>query len=245
MLRKAREGKVILPPIPDFGFGANEARDGYVVDEEKMALVRRIFRMVGEEARSINGVVKALAAEGILTPTGKRRWSRTMIRNIVKDDAYIPHTYSEMVALLSPEVATRLDPEKCYGVWWFNRRRVAKKQVVRRAETGGGRTYRKVTKLVPRPIEDWIAVPVPDAGVPREVVEAARETIKDNVRPSAAGERTWEFIGRHPALRRLRLLYEDTLRLEQEGRHAPLLLHLRKVQLRQGRLPPQEESPGC
>jgi site-specific DNA recombinase len=47
MLRKAREGKVILPPIPDFGFGTNEARDGYVVDEEKMVLVRRIFRMVG------------------------------------------------------------------------------------------------------------------------------------------------------------------------------------------------------
>jgi site-specific DNA recombinase len=195
MLRKAREGKVILPPIPDFGFGTNEARDGYVVDEEKMDLVRRIFRMVGQEACSINGVVKAFAAEGILTPTGKRRWSRTMIRNIVKDDAYKPHTYSEMAALLSPEVAARLDPEKCYGVWWFNRRRVAQKQVVRRAKTDGGRTYRKVTKLAPRPIEEWIAVPVPDAGVPREVVEAARETIKDNARPSAAGERTWELSG--------------------------------------------------
>src|SRR5918998_5818905 len=45
MLRKAREGKVILPPIPDYGFEANEARDGYVVDETKMPLVRRIFRM--------------------------------------------------------------------------------------------------------------------------------------------------------------------------------------------------------
>lgn len=81
---------MILPPIPDYGFEANEDRDGYVVDKGKMALVRRIFHMVGVEAYSINGVVNALAAESILTPTGKRRWSRTMIRNIIKDDAGRP-----------------------------------------------------------------------------------------------------------------------------------------------------------
>lgn len=195
MLRKAREGKVILPPIPDFGFAANDARDGYVVDQAKMSLVRRVFRMVGEEACSINGVVKAFAAEDIPTPTGKRKWSRTMIRNIIKDDVYKPHAYSEMTELLSPEVAARLDPEKCYGVWWFNRRRVAQKQVVRRAETNGGMTYRKVTKLAQRPLEEWIAVPVLDAGIPCELVEAARAAIKDNARPSAAGERAWELSG--------------------------------------------------
>ena len=195
MLRKAREGKVILPPIPDYGFKANDVRDGYLVDETKMPLVRRIFRMVGTEASSINGVVNTLAAEGIPTPTGKRRWSRTLIRNIIKDDVYKPHTYSEIEGLLSAEVAARLDPEKCYGVWWFNRRRVAQKHVIRRAERDGGRTYRKVTKLAHRPLEEWIAVPVPDAGIPREVVEAAREAIKNNRRPSAAGERIWELSG--------------------------------------------------
>ena len=183
------------PEIPDYGFEANEERDDYVVDEEKMALVRRIFHMIGVEAYSINGVVNALAAEGILTPTGKRRWSRTMIRNTIKDDAYKPYTYSEIAELLSPDVAARLDPESCYGVWWFNRRRVAQKQVVRRATSNGDRTYRKVTKLAQRPPEEWIAVPIPDAGVPREVVEAAREAIKDNARPSAAGERSWELSG--------------------------------------------------
>ena len=195
MLRKAREGKVILPPIPDYGFVANETRDGYLVDEAKMVLVRRILYMVGVEAFSINRVVSTLAAEGILTATGKRRWSRTMIRNMIKDDAYKPHTHSEMTELLSPVVASRLDPEKCYGVWWFNRRRVAHTQVVRRAEIGGGRTYRKATKLAHRPMEEWVAVPIPDAGVPREVVEAARKAIEDNARPSAAGERSWELSG--------------------------------------------------
>jgi hypothetical protein len=85
--------------------------------------------------------------------------------------------------------------EKSYGVWWFNRRRVAQNQVVRRAETNGGRSYRKVTKLAQRPSEEWVAVPIPNAGIPREVVEAAREAIKDNAKPSAAGERCWELSG--------------------------------------------------
>ena len=47
--RKAKEDKVIAGPSPDYGFRYNENRDGYVVDEEKMPLIRRIFRMVGAE----------------------------------------------------------------------------------------------------------------------------------------------------------------------------------------------------
>jgi site-specific DNA recombinase len=236
MIRKAREGKVILPPISNYGFRANEARDGYVVDEDKMPLVRRVFRMVGAEGCSINGMVKALAAEGIPTPTGKRRWSRTMIRNMIQNDAYKPHTYSEMAGLLSPEVAARLNPDECYGVWWFNRRRVAQNQVVRKAELDGGRSYRKVTKLAQRPLKEWIAVPVPDAGIPRETIEAAREGGEGSYKGQrqALGSRRAMLgaLGRCPALRRLRLQYADTLRMEQKGRHPSLLLHLRQGQQR-------------
>ena len=59
-----------------------------------------------------------------------------------------------------------------------------------------GREYRYRTKRVPRPNSEWIAVPVPDAGVPRDIVERARETIKDNRRPSSAGHRYWQLSGR-------------------------------------------------
>jgi site-specific DNA recombinase len=188
MLRKAREGKIIVPRLPNYGFRLNDTRDGYVVDEAKMPLVRRIFRMVGYEACSINRVVSTLAIEGILSPTGKRRWSRTLIRNIVNDDVYKPHSFSEIEQLLAPEVAARLDPEKRYGIWWYNRRRVVQRQVVR--EGADGRIYRKTSKLSHRSPEEWIAVPVPEAGIPREVVEAARESLANNARPSAAGERS-------------------------------------------------------
>src|SRR3712207_7410457 len=42
---------------------------------------------------------------------------------------------------------------------------------------------------------EWIAVPVPDAGIPRELVDAAREAVKDNRRPSRAGNRFWQLSG--------------------------------------------------
>jgi hypothetical protein len=54
-----------------------------------------------------------------------------------------------------------------------------------------GRKYTSYTK----PKKEWIAVPVPDSGIPRETVEAAREQIKDNFRPSKAGDRAWELSG--------------------------------------------------
>src|SRR3712207_3669293 len=46
-LRKAREGKVIANNSVDYGFRYNATRDGYVVDEATMRVVRRIFFMVG------------------------------------------------------------------------------------------------------------------------------------------------------------------------------------------------------
>src|SRR5688572_18245530 len=55
-LRKAREGKVVAGHSPNYGFRYNAARDGYEVDEEKMAVVRRIFRMVAVEGVSTHGV---------------------------------------------------------------------------------------------------------------------------------------------------------------------------------------------
>jgi hypothetical protein len=36
---------------------------------------------------------------------------------------------------------------------------------------------------------------VPDSGIPRELIEAAREAIAENRRPSSAGSRFWELSG--------------------------------------------------
>src|ERR671919_2158368 len=57
-LQKARQGKGMAGPRPPYGFRYNNARDGLLVDEEKMAVVRRIFRMVGSEGYTMNAVFK-------------------------------------------------------------------------------------------------------------------------------------------------------------------------------------------
>ena len=91
-------------------------------------------------------------------------------------------------------MAAQLDPSKNYGVWWFNRRRHESRHV---AESGpdGERRYRRQSRVTEKPRSEWIAVPVPDSGIPREWVEAAREAIKDNAKPSANAARVWELSG--------------------------------------------------
>jgi hypothetical protein len=115
------------------------------------------------------------------------------LRRFILNDVYKPHTFEEIEALVRSEVAARLDPGKLYGIWWYQRRRYVYKRVV---EDGlHGRTYRRSSKSIPRPPEERIAIPVLDADIPREVVSAAREAIKDNRRKSRNGGRLWELSG--------------------------------------------------
>jgi site-specific DNA recombinase len=193
-LRRAREGKIVPTHTPDYGFEFNTVRDNYAVNETQMAVVRRIFRMIGAEGMTMHAVKKTLEREGIAAPGGGTRWDRTFFRSCVLDDVYRPHTFKEVQELVSPEVAARLDSAASYGIWWFNRRR---RQRTRVSENGpNGRSYRWQYATVIRPREEWIAVPVPDPGIPREWVDAAREAIKDNHPPSSNGRRFWDLSGR-------------------------------------------------
>jgi site-specific DNA recombinase len=58
-----------------------------------------------------------------------------------------------------------------------------------------GRTYRKVRKVTQRPREEWIAIPVPDSGLPRGWVDAAREVVAANRSPLSTNRRVWELSG--------------------------------------------------
>jgi site-specific DNA recombinase len=190
-LRKAREGKVIAGRQADYGYRYNAARDGYEVHEGEMAVVRRIFLLIGE-GFSVHGTRAALEEARIPPPRGAR-WQRTFVRECIFDDVYKPYSFEEVAALVSPEVAARLDPFRNYGVWWYNRRRAKRTRVPE--HTPSGRQYRERTRYAEKPREEWIAVPVPDAGVPRELVERARAALENNERCSSAGRRYWELSG--------------------------------------------------
>ncbi len=192
-LRKAREGKVVNAKRTRYGFKANTAGTGYEVDEEKMEIVRRIFRMIGVDRTGVHGVVTAFKKEGIPTPTGNKVWTRAIVKRFVREDSYKPHAFEELRDVVSPDVLSRLDETESYGLYYYNREKVVTQQVTQ--ETPRGRIYKKKTKRVPKDRSEWIAVPVPDAGIPREVVEAARRALEQNKASSKADDRVWELSG--------------------------------------------------
>ena len=195
-LRKARQGYVLALGQPNYGYRYTPDRNHYVIEPDHMALMGRIFRMIGPEGMSLHGVRKTLNGEGWPTPSavwseftreeraqkGKdplpasEHWSGPFIRGVVTDDCYKAHTPEELDALMRDghmtlEVRGRLDPSKCYGVWWY---------------VG----------------TDWdgskarIAVPIPDSGTPREWVDLARKNIAGNVKTMPkGGGRFWELGG--------------------------------------------------
>ena len=183
-LRRAREGNVIPAGKPPHGFRYNADRTNYVVDEADMTTIRGIFRMVGVEGHTLYGVKCTFVREGIPTPGGAKYWTVTHLRRVIVNDVYRPHTGEEVAELVLPEVAARLAPGEKYGVWRFNKERVAL--------THGGKKRRKFTK---KPKSEWIAVPVTDPGIRREWVDAARQAVEGFVRPSRAAGRVWELSG--------------------------------------------------
>jgi site-specific DNA recombinase len=142
-LRKAREGKVVGTHAPRYGFKFNATKDAYVINEAEMEVIviRRIFYMVGAEGESLRAVANKLGREGLPTPKRAKHWNRSFFRACIRDDVYRPHTFEEVEATVTPEVAARLDPNKTYGLWWFNRLGHKVRQVSE--PSGNGRRYRK------------------------------------------------------------------------------------------------------
>ena len=74
----------------------------------------------------MSDIKRTLEHEGVPTPTGKRDWGKFYIRSVILDDVYRPLSFDEVNELVLPEVAAKLDPDKRYGIWWFNRERATR-----------------------------------------------------------------------------------------------------------------------
>ncbi len=186
---KARRGEIggsAFAPRYGFSYVRNDRGKAvaYAVDPEKMDHVRRIFSMLAG-GESIHAVHRELEQGGVAAPGGGRRWSRTTIKNVAQEDAYLPRTVEELEGTVPTDVLAGLDPAKRYGVCWFGRRRSR--------YTGKGKTRK--AELQPR--ETWVAVPVDltGSGLERGTVELARAAVVGNRSPSKAGGRFWELSG--------------------------------------------------
>ena len=102
ILERSRRGKLhaarrgfanVLSGAP-YGYRYISRRDcgggeaSYQVVEEEAAVVRQIFRWVGQERCSIGEVCRRLAQAGIPSPKGNDRWDRSVVWGLLKNPAY-------------------------------------------------------------------------------------------------------------------------------------------------------------
>ncbi len=195
-LRKAREGKLLRTGRANYGFSHDESGNHYVINEEEMPTVRRIFGMV-VSGDTLYGVKRTLEREGVPPPAngekGGKYWSASYLRTLVMDDVYLPLPHAEVSGLVSADVAARLDASKCYGVFWFNRTRTTRKRV--RVPGADGNEYKWRYSVAHNPRDQWVAIPVPDSGVGPDIVKAARGMIAGNRQKTSTGRRFWELPG--------------------------------------------------
>src|SRR5215211_3922328 len=62
---------------------------GLRVEEYEATIVRQMFAFYLEQGATLGGVARRLVAAGVLTPTGKVSCSRSTIRGILKNPAYV------------------------------------------------------------------------------------------------------------------------------------------------------------
>lgn len=108
-----------------------------------------------------------LRARGHPHPRGARWWNISTVKRIIENDVYLTRPYEEVAGLVSPEVAAKLDPDQGYGLYWFGRIRMRRNYGPRQKST-------KFT-VEHNDRKEWIAIPVPDSGIPPEWVQTARE----------------------------------------------------------------------
>ena len=153
-------------------------------------IVRKVFEL-SAAGNGLWTVKRVLEGEGIRTAGSNRvgpseRWNVNTLRRILQRDEYLSHGPDEIKELvaagnMAETVAATLDPAKLYGISWYNRHE---------SQAPNGKRRRGAEK----PRREWIAVPVPDAGIPREHVLKARAGLKGE-RPPRADKRFWELAG--------------------------------------------------
>jgi site-specific DNA recombinase len=168
---RARSGKVVPGRSAPLGFEYLPEVGNYRVVPERMIVARRIFEAVGVRGESMHSLKIRFEAEGIPPPSYERNVKAG------REPTWTWHI---------PTIRRIIENDAYLGTSWFNRARVEKNP-----DTQNGNTY--ISKANPK--KDWIAVPVPDSGIPPEWIEAARKRILNNIRPANAGRRDWILKG--------------------------------------------------
>jgi len=189
---KARRGETVGTVYAPLGFRYTPDRKALELDPEKMTVVKRIFELAAE-GHSFLAIKKTLERDSVPTARGNRSWSLGALHQILHNDVYRSRSVEELRAILSDETANKLDPETRYGVWWWGRQR-HHQQYGRELGPSGSVRYRKGTRAEDMPREQWIAIPIPDCGLPPELVDGARTARSEYRQPATTGY-FWQLSG--------------------------------------------------
>jgi site-specific DNA recombinase len=189
---KARRGETVGHLCAPLGFRYTGDRKALVVDSEKVLTVRRIFEMAAS-GESLLAIKKALEHDGVPTARGHRLWGLGTLQHILQNDVYRSRDVEELRPLLPARTEVELEPDERYGVWWYGRQR-HHQEYKTELEPDGRKRYRKGKRVEDLPQEQWVAIPVPDCGIPPHVVDAARTARSEYRKPASTGY-FWQLSG--------------------------------------------------
>ena len=157
-LHAARAGKISILGRAPFGYRYSPA-DGacpaqYSVHLPEAAVVRQIFQQAAVERMSLRQVCKTLEKQGVLSPTGNKRWSCSTLKGMLGNPAY---------------KGAASYGKTCHGPM---RPRL-------RVRRGGRAIPRRGQSVYAAPPQQWIAVAVP-AIVEESIFDAAAAQQEEN-----------------------------------------------------------------
>lgn len=159
-----------------------------MVAPHEMDVVRKVMETVATKG-SINATKRVLEREGIPAPGGSLVWREKTIRQMVLNDAYRPYPYEELAPMLTAEARSRLKAHEHYGVVWYPRKKIT------RLDPDPARNFARPRREARYEREEQVPIPVVSSGISREVIDAARLAIRDNVRCRSTGDRVYQLAG--------------------------------------------------
>jgi site-specific DNA recombinase len=103
-LAKLRAGQLLPWMWVPFGYRTDPERPrdpaGLRLEEYEAAIARQMFGWYLEQVATLGTIARRLTEGSVLTPTGKISWSRSTIRGILKNHAYVGNAYGHCTYLV-------------------------------------------------------------------------------------------------------------------------------------------------
>lgn len=151
--RRAKSGYVLGGRSPyGYQYISEDHKGHYVIDREEAQVVKVMFNWLVEEGMSTREIAWRLTMMEVPRKQGGRKWDTSTVHRILRNPTYT-------------------------GVTHYNKHRSAippKHRTNREGKT-------KVTSVIKRPREEWIAIPVPQI-ISKELFEAAGRQLRANSR---------------------------------------------------------------